>query len=556
MKKRLLMALICLVMLCGASALAQETGESVSMQIYNCDSWVSLREEPASSSERLAKVPLGALVTDCRPTASRFIECTYNGIRGYIQPDYLRAVSADEAAFSYEELASFGRNILDAERGGYRVIAQSYYGDIEVIRLSCFDHEMNALWSYTTTAEDPMQLSQVEAFVGGTEEKPLVLVYNASYSGGKKQETPWGDELMQLPRAVPDTLTALDLATGEVVWSLSREETGLDSGLVYAVADDGMMYLGGYFGPDPICISPEGEVLMKCEAGQDDVFWLYEIEVCSGGILAKYESGSNGEMSRDNRYEVFYPVRGDVLDPVWPLDEEHTNLSTVFYYYNSGSPTAHSCAGPIYAGFDVSVREEKVYAVADGEVVMSEYRTTDGFGEMIKIRHTVYDEAGGERYIYSLYAHLANRNDENGAQIKVGDQVRQGQQIGLSGNTSATRPNMAYHLHFELYESDFDDVLKANRSGNVWHVYRDFTELKYPETSLLANRPFASDGYAQELTAFLSEQCEKSGSYYTVRDDVNPEETSFIDGLYLSSERMKPAEDGIVYASRIVNVIE
>lgn len=57
--------------------------------IVNTGSWASLRELPDTASYRLAKVPLGAKVTDCYYVNDRFACCTWNGIVGYILVDNL-----------------------------------------------------------------------------------------------------------------------------------------------------------------------------------------------------------------------------------------------------------------------------------------------------------------------------------------------------------------------------------------------------------------------------------------------------------------------------------
>ena len=57
--------------------------------IVNCASWASLRETPSTSAYRLAKVPLGEMVTDCYYVDDRFACCTWNGITGYILVDNL-----------------------------------------------------------------------------------------------------------------------------------------------------------------------------------------------------------------------------------------------------------------------------------------------------------------------------------------------------------------------------------------------------------------------------------------------------------------------------------
>lgn len=57
-------------------------------RVTGCINWVSLRREPSTSADRLAKVPLGAKVTDCVRNGA-FVKCTYSGQTGYILAKYL-----------------------------------------------------------------------------------------------------------------------------------------------------------------------------------------------------------------------------------------------------------------------------------------------------------------------------------------------------------------------------------------------------------------------------------------------------------------------------------
>ena len=57
--------------------------------IVNCASWASMRELPDTGSTRIAKVPLGAVVTDVYIVSERFAQCTYGGLTGYILLDNL-----------------------------------------------------------------------------------------------------------------------------------------------------------------------------------------------------------------------------------------------------------------------------------------------------------------------------------------------------------------------------------------------------------------------------------------------------------------------------------
>ena len=64
-------------------------GVSDIMRVVNCSEWVSLREMPDTSSNRLTKVYLGELVTDCVASYNGFIYCEFNGKAGYILQQYL-----------------------------------------------------------------------------------------------------------------------------------------------------------------------------------------------------------------------------------------------------------------------------------------------------------------------------------------------------------------------------------------------------------------------------------------------------------------------------------
>lgn len=58
-------------------------------RIVNCISYASLRAYPDTSSTRLARVPLGAYVTNCSIVDDRFAYCEYGGMAGYILLDNL-----------------------------------------------------------------------------------------------------------------------------------------------------------------------------------------------------------------------------------------------------------------------------------------------------------------------------------------------------------------------------------------------------------------------------------------------------------------------------------
>ena len=83
----------------------------------------------------------------------------------------------------------------------------------------------------------------------------------------------------------------------------------------------------------------------------------------------------------------------------------------------------------------------EIYAVANGEVVFAGVQ--NAFGNCIEIKHEVDGEV-----IYSFYAHLSRID------VKVGQEVNQGEVIALEGGDPNTDPNpgssTGHHLHFEL----------------------------------------------------------------------------------------------------------
>ena len=93
MKKKLLAMFLCAaLMLMGASALAWQSPTGWVMEVTNCESWVSLREEPSTGAARLAKVPLHARVNAIQYAENGFVYVEYRGQAGYILDQYLQVM--------------------------------------------------------------------------------------------------------------------------------------------------------------------------------------------------------------------------------------------------------------------------------------------------------------------------------------------------------------------------------------------------------------------------------------------------------------------------------
>lgn len=149
----------------------------------------------------------------------------------------------------------------------------------------------------------------------------------------------------------------------------------------------------------------------------------------------------------------------------WPLaySEKHKPVVTSVTGHRTDPVTG---APGTHAGVDIAAAVgTEVYAISDGEIVYAEWQRPDpalnnpekpddlnryqeqlklfeegklGYGKYIIVKHAT----GG----YSYYAHLSSFD------VKVGDKVKAGQLIGLSGNTGkSTGP----HLHFEHRNEDW-----------------------------------------------------------------------------------------------------
>ena len=275
--KRMLLVLLVIALCIPCGALAEGM-----LKIVNCQDWVSLRSAPDSGSERLAQVPLGALVTGEYDYDSDFSHCSYGGVSGYIMNKYLEAPALAEQVD--------GLTIL-AER--------SYSSSGEVMEITCLNAGGSECWRRRFESPYSTELDCTDAFVGGTAVEPMVLVHVSGVG-----------------------LTALDLYTGQEKWTLSNEVLDLGGSLSCAVGEDGTMYLGGYYGPDPVAISVDGEVLWQSSSvyGEGDgypldFYWLYELELGPDGLTATYD------MSADERGgQVLYSLDGQMLNYCFTAD--------------------------------------------------------------------------------------------------------------------------------------------------------------------------------------------------------------------------------------------
>ena len=113
-----------------------------------------------------------------------------------------------------------------------------------------------------------------------------------------------------------------------------------------------------------------------------------------------------------------------------------------------------------HGGIDYSCAEgTPVKSCADGTVawVDTDKAANGGYGLYVRIDHPTLD-------INTFYAHLSRQD------VKVGDKVKMGQVIGLSGNTgNSTGP----HLHFEIRLTDENGKYDKPAAGDTYNARVD-----------------------------------------------------------------------------------
>ena len=349
MMKRIMACLMAAICLLTAFAFA----EGASMKVVNVNEAVNLRKGPSTDTESLAKVPVGTVVTDCvKVDRSEWYSVNYNGVAGYIRGDKLQLVEAAaepvaeapaaaegeilqpaaeaqpepaaqsavaegtpllptgaaqeeaEPAPAVEEVidapvASIDQpteynddfTILDTMVGGVRVIARQIYQEKnEYMMVVGLDGSNNTLWMKETVTDAITELMQTDVFIGGTQDAPLVMLYNACKG-----------------------LSAIDPATGDVIWELAKSTIDLGGSISYVVDGNGVAYIGGYYGPDPVAIDAFGNVMWQASSGSDGATWLYRMELTDAGVACAY-----GSMANENTGTIVYDTAtGAVVDVIY-----------------------------------------------------------------------------------------------------------------------------------------------------------------------------------------------------------------------------------------------
>ncbi len=287
-----LSGLVALILALGACAQAEIVDcwpgdEGKRMRVIDCEEWVSLRAKPSTKSERLEKIPLYETVFNCREAEGGFIRCeARDGKEGYVLSKYLVPIdfeicSAEDAERGdqfWDDPAKFVERswtLEFPEQDMHVLCAWESDGTSEKVRVSCFDASDGFVWGLYTSVPMTAELDGSNAFAGATAEHPRVLVHNTCLG-----------------------LVVIDLATGAPVWTLNVEEESLGGSLSCAVAEDGTIYAGGFYGPDPVAISADGEVLWRSSIDHIHTGRLCGITVEGDEIVADYEYQDEDGYSR------------------------------------------------------------------------------------------------------------------------------------------------------------------------------------------------------------------------------------------------------------------
>lgn len=299
MKRITLFLLIMILCLSGSAATAarkkvvKDQYYLGAMRVVNCKDYVSLRDTPDKKGDVLAKVPAGAIVLYCnnnvkryapgqyKKQASLFIRCEYEGQEGYILKKYLQRAPECEPAetrqnsdeMTKEEITGNGEIILDWNEFNVSVLASTKKvtegeDTWEYVWVGCFINDVPN-WGYTEAVKLEEKPVTLKAFMGGSEDEPMVYVYDEAYG-----------------------LTMLDLMDGTEDWTIMSNKYSFgDAGVLASGEESGILYIAGTDGPDPTAISPEGNIIWQLDTGDPEVYEPKEIVLNEKDIEVTYGSG-------------------------------------------------------------------------------------------------------------------------------------------------------------------------------------------------------------------------------------------------------------------------
>ncbi len=158
-----------------------------------------------------------------------------------------------------------------------------------------------------------------------------------------------------------------------------------------------------------------------------------------------------------NTFDIPAPVKLQSIPKVdkfrFPFSK---NIGVTQWYGNTAFQTPHT-------GIDFGSYKEPIYSVGDGYIRTAGWDNYHGEclsgGHFIRIEH--------DNGMHTVYLHLENYKKENGNNWRVGERIRKGQLLGISGNTGAFNCQpLGYHLHFETRKNQY----QSSHTNPVPHI--------------------------------------------------------------------------------------
>ena len=129
----------------------------------------------------------------------------------------------------------------------------------------------------------------------------------------------------------------------------------------------------------------------------------------------------------------------------WPLARNRIRRGLINHTFGMVRRNANGTRRP-HQGWDFEATEgTPCFAIADGTIEM--LREAGAYGKQIILRFEHdFDRDGDRDTLFALYAHLSRFD------VKQGQRVVRGEQIGMTGNTgnAASMRGADQHLHFEI----------------------------------------------------------------------------------------------------------
>ena len=206
----------------------------------------------------------------------------------------------------------------------------------------------------------------------------------------------------------------------------------------------------------PLLYSPSVKIKKK-----RSVISTYDIE--DGTFLLKIfsEKLNNEEISLTFNIYFYIDIYGDWLDFRDSIEEKLDYSLGTIISDNKDKPLRYVFSKIIgvtqwhgytafdspHTGIDFGAIKEKILSPADGIIYAigwdSYYGKCNSGGKYLKIKHN--------NGMYTVYMHLDSYINERGNTWNVGNNIKKGQQVGISGNTGAYNCQpLGYHLHYEL----------------------------------------------------------------------------------------------------------